>query len=88
MSWFQALTFPRGVTQFFGVSRGEALFCLESLGVKDLKILGVLSKKYVLDPPCLASFWNTPLVILYSVYQFNTRIIMCNSAIKALTIGK
>ena len=61
MSWFQALTFPRGVTRFFGVSRGEALFCLESLGVKDLKILGVLSKKYVLDPPLFGFFLEYPI---------------------------
>ena len=32
--WFKTLKFPRGVTQFCGVSRGEALFCLEFPGVK------------------------------------------------------
>ena len=32
-SWFQVLKFPRIVTQFCGVSRCEALFCLEFPGV-------------------------------------------------------
>ena len=31
---FQALKLVRNVTQFCGVSRDEALFCLEFLGVK------------------------------------------------------
>ena len=28
-SWFEDLKFLKGVTQLCGVSRGEALFCLE-----------------------------------------------------------
>ena len=28
-SWFLALEFPRDLTQFCGISRGGALFCLE-----------------------------------------------------------
>ena len=33
-SFFLALEFPRDLTQFFGISRGLALFCLEFAGVK------------------------------------------------------
>ena len=32
-SWFLALKFMRGITQFYGVSSGEALFYLQFLGV-------------------------------------------------------
>ena len=32
--WFLALEFPRGVTQFCGISRREALFSLEFQRVK------------------------------------------------------
>ena len=33
--WFKAIKFPRSIIiQFFRVSRGEALVCLEFLGVK------------------------------------------------------
>ena len=51
-SWFQALKFSSGVTQFCGVSRGEALFCLEFpwVKVKKLKLPRVFSKMYVLNP--------------------------------------
>ena len=33
-SWFLVLEFPRDVTQFCGISRGEALFSLEFRRVK------------------------------------------------------
>ena len=33
-SWFQVLKRLRGVTQFCGISRGEALFCLEFPWIK------------------------------------------------------
>ena len=33
-SWFLVLEFPRDVTQFFTISRGGALICLEFPGVK------------------------------------------------------
>ena len=32
--WFQALKFPRGVLKFCGVSRDEALVCMEFPGAK------------------------------------------------------
>ena len=32
-SWFLALKILRGITQFCGVSRGEALFCLQFPGL-------------------------------------------------------
>ena len=55
--WFQALKFPRGVTQFCGVSRSKALFGLEFPGgkVKNLKIPGGGGgfKKAYPQPPCL-----------------------------------
>ena len=44
----------RGVTQFCGVSRGEALFCLEFPGVgkvKNLKIPGYFQKSMFSTPP-------------------------------------
>ena len=50
-SLFVVLEFPRDRTQFFGISRGLALFCLEFLGVK--------LKKWKIP-----GWGNSPMVIL------------------------
>ena len=42
------LKFPRGVTQFCGVSRGKGFFCRKFPGVK-YKILAVFSNKHVVN---------------------------------------
>ena len=46
-SLFLALEFPRDLTQFYGISRGWALFSLEFPGVKKRKIPGGVFKIYV-----------------------------------------
>ena len=55
VSCFLALKFIRGVTQFCGISKGEALFCLELPRVSDksIKIPGFFSKVFVHNSICL-----------------------------------
>ena len=48
-SWSQALKLLRRVTQFCGVSRGEALSGISNGKVNKLKIPGRFSKKYALN---------------------------------------
>ena len=51
------LQFPRGATQFYGISNGKKSFALSIIfkgKETNLKEAGfLLKKKYVIDPPCL-----------------------------------
>ena len=54
-TWFLVLEFPRDLTQFSRISRGEALFYV-LFGISTGKVLGmenpeIFLKKYVLNPP-------------------------------------
>ena len=54
---FLALELSRGVTQFYGIFKGKALFYLDFLGVKCQVFF------YVLKTPCLDLLWNSPVII-------------------------
>ena len=62
---FRSQIFCGGLKEFCGVSKCEALFCLEFSGVKQKpKNSRGFSKKYVLNhlrPSFLFFFWNSPL---------------------------
>ena len=58
-SWYFALEFLRGVTQFCGISRVEAWFCLEFPRVKWQE--GFFKKCMPPPHPCLDFFWNSPI---------------------------
>ena len=62
-SWFLALDIPMAVTQFGGISRGEASFCLEFSRFKwhIYTFQESFSKEYVLNTPCLCLLRNSPI---------------------------
>ena len=63
--WFLAMEFPSDITQFCGISRGEALFCMEFKGkMTNLQIPGDFPKKYVVNPLLFGFFSGIVQLVL------------------------